>query len=697
MDANNHQNGGIKKSQSFTEELGTNLVFDVNKKLFGDSHVQSLEQYNEIYTKSVENPEQFWSEIADKFFWKEKWPGKFMDYNFDISKGDIYVKFMEGAKTNICYNVLDRVVHDKKLGSKVAFYWEGNEPSQSKSITYEQLLKEVCKFSNVLKTKGVKKGDRVAIYMPMIVELVVAMLACARIGAVHSIIFAGFSADSLAERMIDGQCSLLITADGFYRGEKLIELKTVCDKALLECKDGGLTVNSCIVFKNIASKQEGCSSPVSKKTKNEINISWNEGTDIWWEDLMSDASDKCECEWMDAEDPLFILYTSGSTGKPKGVLHTTAGYMLYTATTFKYSFDYHDDDVYWCTADIGWITGHSYIVYGPMANAATSVMFEGTPLYPDAGRLWAVCEKYKVTKFYTAPTAIRMLMKFGESYVKKYNLSSLKVLGTVGEPINPEAWLWYYKIVGNEKCSITDTYWQTETGGHVIGGLPGATPMKPGSASFPCFGVVPLIVDEDGKEFTEVEVDHGYLVLKQPWPGMMRTLYGNHERFQSAYFSRFKGYYCAGDGCYRDKDGYYWITGRTDDLMNVSGHLLSTAQIESALIEHSSIAEAAVVGFKHPIKGNGIYCFITPKNGISFCDALIKELKGKVRERIGAIATPDLIQHAPGLPKTRSGKIMRRILRKIASGEQDIGDTTTLADPSVVEQLFKNRPETEAK
>ncbi|XP_047124261.2 acetyl-coenzyme A synthetase, cytoplasmic isoform X1 [Hydra vulgaris] len=688
--SSNKNHAIFSRALSFTEELGTNLLFKCNPDSFKNAHVTSMEQYSSMYKESIENPEKFWTNIADDFFWKYKWTGKFMDYNFDLSKGNVFVKFMEGGKTNICYNVLDRIVNEKKLGDKVAFYWEGNEFSESKKYTYSDLLKEVCKFANVLKEKGIKKGDRVAIYMPMIIELVVAMLACARIGAIHSIVFAGFSADSLADRMIDGQCSILITADGGCRGTKELDLKSVADVAIAECAEAGLVVSLCIVVKNIKTNLfDECSS--TKRSKDETT-SWNSNIDVWWHDVMENVNDECECEWMDAEDPLFILYTSGSTGKPKGVVHTVGGYMIYTATTFKYTFDYHNEDIYWCTADIGWITGHSYIVYGPMANGATSVLFEGLPIYPDAGRMWSICEKYRVSKFYTAPTAIRLLMKYGREFVKKYDRSSLTVLGTVGEPINPEAWLWYYNVVGEERCYIVDTFWQTETGGHMITGLPGVTPMKPGSASLPFFGVVPAIVDEEGKEYEKTIVDHGFLVFKQPWPGMMRTLYNNHSRYESAYFERFKGYYCAGDGCNRDEDSYYWITGRIDDLMNVSGHLLSTAQIESALIEHSSVAEAAVVGFTHSIKGTGIYCFVTPKNGIRFCDALVSELNEKVRARIGPIATPDFIQCAPGLPKTRSGKIMRRILRKIADGDRDVGDTTTLADPNVVEELFKNKP-----
>uniref|UniRef100_A0A8C1Z015 acetate--CoA ligase n=1 Tax=Cyprinus carpio TaxID=7962 RepID=A0A8C1Z015_CYPCA len=515
---------------------------------------------------------------------------------------------------------------------------EGNEPGDEKTVTYRELLQQVCKFANVLKSQGVKKGDRVSIYMPMVVELVVAMLACARIGAVHSIVFAGFSAESLCERIMDSQCCILITA-----GKESMPRKSE------------VIYSKCVILKQL----------IPKLIK------------------------ECEPVWCDSEDPLFILYTSGSTGKPKGVLHTVSGYMLYTAATFKMVFDYQYDDVYWCTADIGWITGHSYITYGPLANGATSVLFEGLPTYPDVSRMWEIVDKYHISKFYTAPTAIRLLMKYGSEPVQKYKRTSLKILGTVGEPINPEAWQWYYSVVGEKRCPVVDTFWQTETGGHVMTPLPAATPMKPGSATFPFFGVVPAILDESGEELEGPS--EGYLVFKQPWPGVMRTVYGNHERFETTYFKKFPGYYVTGDGCRRDKDGYYWVTGRIDDMLNVSGHLLSTAEVESALVEHEAVAEAAVVGRPHPVKGESLYCFVTLNDGINYNQKLEGELKKQVRDKIGAIATPDYIQSAPSLPKTRSGKIMRRVLRKIACNERDLGDVSTLADSSVIEQLFENR------
>ncbi|XP_068599535.1 acetyl-coenzyme A synthetase, cytoplasmic isoform X3 [Brachionichthys hirsutus] len=600
---------------------------------------------------------------------------------------------MEGASTNICYNLLDRNVHERKLGDKVAFYWEGNEPGDELTVTYRKLLQTVCRFANVLKSQGVKKGDRVSIYMPMVVELVVAMLACARIGAVHSIVFAGFSAESLSERILDSRCSLIVTADGFYRGDKLINLKLLADDALQKCRDKGFPVQRCIMLKHLSKEAQESplrsQSPPAKRPCPELQVPWNPDVDLCWHALLRGASDECEPEWCESEDPLFILYTSGSTGKPKGVLHTVSGYMLYTAASFKLVFDHQPGDVYWCTADIGWITGHSYITYGPLAQGATSVLFEGLPTYPDVSRMWAIVDKYQVTKFYTAPTAIRLLMKYGDQPVQKYKRESLKVLGTVGEPINPEAWQWYYNVVGDKRCPIVDTFWQTETGGHVLTPLPAATPLKPGSATFPFFGVVPAVLNEAGEELEGPS--EGYLVFKQAWPGVMRTVYGNHRRFESTYFQKFPGYYVTGDGCRRDKDGYYWITGRIDDMLNVSGHLLSTAEVESALVEHAAVVEAAVVGAPHPVKGESLYCFVTLTDGVAFSSSLEAELKKQVREKIGAIATPDYVQNAPGLPKTRSGKIMRRVLRKIACNERELGDISTLADSSVVEQLFQNR------
>ncbi|XP_077369779.1 acetyl-coenzyme A synthetase, cytoplasmic isoform X2 [Festucalex cinctus] len=674
-------------------------VFHGAEEMRKGAHVPTFEKFKEMYMQSIEDPDKFWGDMAKDFFWKTKHTGRFLDYNFDVTKGEIFIKCMEGASTNVCYNVLDRNVHDRKLGDKVAFYWEGNEPGDELTVTYRELLNSVCCFANVLKSQGVKKGDRVAIYMPMVVELVVAMLACARIGAVHSIVFAGFSAESLCDRIVDSQCSLLITADGFYRGDKLINLKLLADEALQKCTDKGFSLERCIVLKHLSkeAQEASFSSPPAKrpcpdlqqetetgrvrKTRPVPQVSWNPKVDRCWHALVADMSDECEPEWCASEDPLFILYTSGSTGKPKGVLHTVSGYMLYTATTFKLVFDHRPDDVFWCTADIGWITGHSYITYGPLANGATSVLFEGLPTYPDVSRMWEIVDKYHVSKFYTAPTAIRLLMK--------YKRDSLKVLGTVGEPINPEAWHWYFSVVGDSRCPIVDTFWQTETGGHVMTPLPAATPMKPGSATFPFFGVVPAILNESGEELEGSS--EGYLVFKQPWPGVMRTVFGNHARFESTYFKKFPGYYVTGDGCRRDKDGYYWITGRIDDMLNVSGHLLSTAEVESALVGHESVAEAAVVGRPHPVKGESLYCFVTLCDGVAFNRVLEAQLKKQVREKIGAIATPDHIQDAPALPKTRSGKIMRRVLRKIAGGERDMGDISTLADSSVVEQLFQNR------
>ncbi|CAK9803489.1 Acetyl-coenzyme A synthetase [Anthophora plagiata] len=674
-----------------------------NPEIAKNAYCSSMEQYRKMHEKSVKNPSEFWGEIAKQFYWETPAvEDKFFSYNFDLSKGDIFIKWMEGASTNISFNLLDKNVKSGN-GDKVAFYWEGNDPDDYSRLTYRKLLEEVCRFANVLKSKGVTKGDRVAIYMPMILELPIAMLACTRIGAVHSVVFGGYSSDSLAERIIDSKAKILVTTDGVWRGEKLLLLKSICDDALDKVKNHGHVVECCIVIahlRRVSSPQSGKADTgktngmngASDGNSQELSqIPWDDDRDVWWHEEMEEVENKCYPVWMNAEDPLFILYTSGSTGKPKGVLHTTGGYLIYAATTFKYVFNYHPGDVYWCTADVGWITGHTYVVYGPLANGATSIIFEGTPFYPQNDRYWSVIDKYKVTQFYTAPTAIRSLMKFGDDLLKGHDLSTLRVLGSVGEPINPEAWLWFYNNIGHGICSIADTFWQTETGGHVITPLPGATPMKPGSATFPFFGVLPEIVDEDGR-LVEGEGE-GYLVFRQPWPGMMRTLYGSHERFKSTYFDRFHGYYCTGDGARRDADGYFWITGRIDDMLNVSGHLMSTAEVESVLTEHSSVAEAAVVSKSHPVKGQCLYCFITPNEGVIFNKKLQDELKKGVRERIGPFAQPDVIQHAPGLPKTRSGKIMRRVLRKIAAGDRNVGDISTLADETIVDVLFQLRPQ----
>ncbi|XP_064486802.1 acetyl-coenzyme A synthetase, cytoplasmic-like [Ornithodoros turicata] len=655
--------------------------------------VKSMAEYEEMYHKSVTDPEAFWSGFAKTFYWKEPHKGKFFDYNIDVRKGPVFVKWLEGAKTNVAYNLLDRNI-DRGLASDIAFYWEGNDPEDAAKLTYQELLDEVCKFANVLKQKGCKKGDIVAMYMPMIPHLVIAMLACARIGVVHTVVFAGFSSEALAERIRDAKCKMVITADAVWRASKLVNLKDIVDSAIENAKEAGHTVEKVIVVQHLSPGETSLlknRNEPGKRPYTPLQVSWNAVTNTWWHEDMRGQSTTCEPVWLDAEDPLFLLYTSGSTGKPKGIVHTQGGYMIFTAATFKYVFDYHSGDVYFCTADIGWITGHSYVVYGVLANGATSVLFEGVPFYPDAGRLWSIVDKYKVTQFYTAPTAIRALMKYGDHHVLKYDRKSLRILGSVGEPINPEAWLWYHKVVGNKNCAIVDTFWQTETGGHVLTPLPGATPTKPGSATFPFFGVEPAIVNEEGKELKgEAE---GYLVFKKPWPGMMRTVFENHVRYETTYFKKFPGFYCTGDGAKRDADGYYWVTGRMDDMLNVSGHLLSTAEVESALIEHPAIAESAVVAHPHPVKGECLYCFLVLKEGYDFNDALIDELKEKVRTKIGPFASPEYLQCAPGLPKTRSGKIMRRVLRQIARNNHDFGDLSTLADESIVEALFKTRPD----
>jgi acetyl-CoA synthetase len=623
-------------------------------------------KYKALYERSIKNPDGFWAEQAKAFItWSKPW-SKVSDWSYDAK--NLFIKWFIGGKLNVSYNCLDR--HLAKRGDQVALIWEGDDPKSDKKITYRQLHAEVCRFANVLKSRGVKKGDRVCIYMPMIPEAAVAMLACTRIGAIHSVVFGGFSPQSLTDRILDSDCRVVITADEGVRGGKKVPLKTNTDEALAKCPN----VHTVVVVKHTGG-----------------DVAWKSGRDLVWQDEVARASAECAPEEMDAEDPMFILYTSGSTGKPKGVLHTTGGYLVFAAMTHKYTFDYHEGDIFWCTADVGWVTGHTYIVYGPLANGAISLMFEGVPNYPSSSRFWEVIDKHKVNIFYTAPTAIRALMREGEAPVKKTSRKSLKLLGTVGEPINPEAWEWYYHVVGDSRVPVVDTWWQTETGGHLITPLPGATKLKPGSATFPFFGVVPGIVDLGTGKLLKGPAE-GALVIQQPWPAQMRTVYGDHQRFVDTYFKTYPGYYFTGDGAKRDKDGYYWITGRIDDVLNVSGHRLGTAEVESALVLHHSVAEAAVVGFPHDIKGQGIYCYVTLKIGVTPTDDLKKELVQQVRHEIGPTATPDVIQWAPGLPKTRSGKIMRRILRKIAANEIDnLGDTSTLADPTVVEDLIKNR------
>jgi len=639
--------------------------------------VNNIESYKEEYDRSIADPEKFWSEKANKFHWYKKWDSV-CSYNYDMTEGPISIKWFEGAKTNITYNCLDRHLDTK--GDQTAIIWEGNSPDEDSTLTFTELHEHVCKFSNILKDRGVKKGDRVSIYMPMVPELAIAMLACARIGAVHSIVFGGFSADALADRIVDATCTTVLTCDGIYRGAKPVVMKPLVDEAMATAeKEMGQPVSTCSVVQH-HSKDSAFECPMK------------EGRDFDYATLMAEASSDCQPEEMDSEDPLFILYTSGSTGKPKGVQHTVGGYMVYTATTHKYVFDYQDGDIYFCAADIGWITGHSYIIYGPLANGATTMMFGGIPTYPDAERYWQIIEKWDVTQFYTAPTAIRAIAAAGEELPAKYDMSSLKILGSVGEPINPEAWRWYHTQAGKGRCPIVDTWWQTETGGILITPLPGATPLKPGSATLPFFGIEPVVLEPEKGEIIEGNGVSGVLAIKAAWPGQMRTIYGDHERFENTYFQQYKGYYFTGDGCRRDEDGYYWITGRVDDVINVSGHRMGTAEVESALVLHSQVAESAVVGFPHDVKGQGIYAYVTLNAGEEYSDDLKKELKAHVRQVIGPIATPDVIHWAPGLPKTRSGKIMRRILRKISTNEIDqLGDTSTLADPSVVDQLISNR------
>ncbi len=643
-------------------------TFPPSKKISERAHIKSMEQYEKIYKKSVQDPEGFWADMAEKnLSWYKKW-NKVLEYDFTKP----FIKWFSGGKLNVSVNCLDRYI-TTSTRNKAAIIWEA-DGGEYRTFTYQQLYYEVNKFANVLKKKGIKKGDRVTIYMPMIPELAISMLACARIGAIHSVVFGGFSARALMDRIQDCRSQMLITADEGVRGGRFVPLKTNADEALLECP----SVEKVIV--------------VQRANSGKINM--EPGRDSWWHEEMNaaDVAGYCEPEQMDAEDPLFILYTSGSTGKPKGVLHTTAGYLLFTNLTFRWIFDYHDEDIHFCTADIGWVTGHSYILYGPLSNGATSLMFEGIPTYPNPGRFWDIVDKHQVNIFYTAPTAIRALMKEGDSWVKKHGLSSLRVLGSVGEPINPEAWMWYHTHVGKEKLPIVDTWWQTETGGILITPLPGAMTTKPGSATRPFPGVVPRVLKEDGSPAGANE--GGYLVIEKPWPGMLRGTYGDpgNKRIKEVYFSRFAGKYFTGDGARVDEDGDYWLMGRVDDVINVSGHRLGTAEVESALVSHESVAEAAVVGYPHDIKGEGIYVYVTLKDGFKTSDDLKKILVGHVRSVIGPIATPDRLQFAPGLPKTRSGKIMRRILRKIAHGQtEDLGDTSTLADPSVVDMLVKGR------
>jgi len=626
------------------------------------AHINA-ERYREMYARSVSDPDGFWADQAAEFLdWDKPWDSV---CQADLHKGEI--SWFAGGRLNVTVNCIDR--HLAKRGEQTAIIWEGDDPSESQHISYRALHQAVCKLANVLKARGVKKGDRVCIYMPMIPEASYAMLACARIGAVHSVVFGGFSPDALKDRILNSDCQTLITADEGLRGGKAVPLKVNADAALESCPN----VHTCLVVQRTGG-----------------DVAWSEGRDVWYHEEVATASGACEPESMEAEDPLFILYTSGSTGKPKGVLHTTAGYLLQASMTHKYVFDYQEGDIYWCTADVGWVTGHSYIVYGPLANGATTLMFEGVPTYPSASRCWEVIDKHQVNIFYTAPTAIRALMAVGDGPVNSTSRRSLKLLGTVGEPINPEAWEWYYRVVGESRCPIVDTWWQTETGGHMLTPLPGAIDLKPGSATVPFFGVQPVLLDEKGQELEGAA--EGSLAIKAAWPGQIRSVYGDHQRCIDTYYSTYPGYYFTGDGARRDEDGYYWITGRVDDVLNVSGHRMGTAEIESALVLHDQVAEAAVVGCPHDIKGQGIYCYVTLMSGCSPSDELKAELVKMCVKEIGPIAKPDVIQWAPGLPKTRSGKIMRRILRKVAANEIDsLGDTSTLADPSVVAQLIEHR------
>lgn len=643
--------------------MGQEAIFPIESDWAKRAWIDAA-HYDALYESSIRDPDKFWAEMGQRIDWIKPY-SKIRDVSYD--KNNLHIRWYYDGTLNVSANCIDR--HLPTRADKTAIIWEGDDPQESRHITYRELYEQVCRFANVLKDCGVKKGDRVTIYMPMIPEAAYAMLACARIGAIHSVVFGGFSPDSLAGRILDAQSTILITADEGVRGGKAIPLKANADEALKQCHD----VKTVLCVRRTGAK-----------------VGWDSGRDVWLDEAMAQASSHCPPEEMAAEDPLFILYTSGSTGKPKGVLHTSGGYLVYASLTHQWVFDYHEGDVYWCTADVGWVTGHSYILYGPLANGATSLMFEGVPNYPTPARFWQVIDKHQVNIFYTAPTAIRALMREGEDFVQQTSRKSLRLLGSVGEPINPEAWLWYHRVVGDGRCPIVDTWWQTETGGILISPLPGAIAQKPGSATKPFFGVLPVIMDAQGQELKGEA--QGNLCLGMSWPGQMRTVYGDHQRFVETYFLTYPGYYFTGDGCRRDADGYYWITGRVDDVINVSGHRLGTAEVESALVAHPKVAEAAVVGYPHDVKGQGIYAYVTLKAGHEPNEELRRELAQWVRKQIGPIATPDLIQWAPGLPKTRSGKIMRRILRKIAENEEGaLGDTSTLADPTVVADLVENR------
>ncbi|VAX23394.1 Acetyl-CoA synthetase [hydrothermal vent metagenome] len=657
-------------SETIESVMTEDRTFEPSDEFRKNAHVKSFAEYKRIHKRSVEDPEGFWGEKAEELHWFRKWD-KVKEGGFD----KVDFKWFTGGKINVSYNCLDRHLNTH-IKNKAAIIWQGEPEEDVRILTYQQMHREVCRFANVLKKHGIGRGDRIMLYMPMIPELAIAMLACTRIGVIHSKVYGGFSAQAIFERANDCGAKAIVTADGGYRGGKVIPLKNIVDEALKQMP----TIKTCFVFRRTGAG----------------DIAMVEGRDLWWHEEMAaeDIDSYCPCEEMDAEDPLFILYTSGSTGKPKGVLHTTGGYLVYAKQTFKWIFDYRDEDTYWCTADIGWITGHTYIVYGPLCNGATSLMFEGVPTYPDASRFWKIVEKFKVNIFYTAPTAIRALMAKGDQWLGRYDISSLRLLGTVGEPINPEAWMWYHKNIGKEKCPIVDTFWQTENGGIIFTPLPGAITTKPGSTTFPFPGVDPVILRKDGSEAKIGE--GGYLCIKQPWPGMMRTVYGSHEKFVETYFSQYKGYFFTSDGARQDKDGYFWIMGRVDDVLNISGHRIGTAEVESALVSHDYVAEAAVVGYPHAIKGQGIYAYVTLVSGHDGKDEgdLKKELIKHITKEIGPIARPDKIQFSPALPKTRSGKIMRRILRKIAQGAtEDLGDTSTLADPTVVTSLIKERIE----